>query len=75
MVLRFASASGSRMSLVDEVPVVEMVMPGHTYSFVIPARTPVQPGVYTEKWQLRTRYGDVVPIPNLDAVWMTIRVP
>jgi hypothetical protein len=74
MVLRFASATGTRMSLVDEVPVVGTVMPEHTYSFVIPARTPVQPGKYEEKWEMRTRYGDLVAIPNANAVWMTIWV-
>ena len=74
MALHFTSSIGNRMSLVDEVPVVGMVLPEHTYSFVIPGRSPVQPGVYTEKWQLRNRYGDVVPIPNVNAVWMTIRV-
>jgi DNA-binding SARP family transcriptional activator len=74
MALHFTSSTGNRMSLVDEVPVVGMVMPEHTYSFVIPGRSPVQSGVYTEKWQLRTRYGEVVPIPNPNAVWVTIRV-
>ena len=74
MVLRFDSAQGRRMSLVDEVPVTGTVLPGRTHAFVVPSRTPVDPGTYSEYWSLRDRYGERVTIPNLDAVWMTIRV-
>lgn len=74
MTLRFKRSEGARLSLEDEVPVRGVVLPEEPYSFTVPMRAPLKPGVYSEYWELIGAGGEVVAIPNNDEVWVTIRV-
>lgn len=74
MVLRFKRSEGARLSLDDEVPVEGVVLPQEPYSFTVPMRAPLKPGVYSEYWELIGPGGEVVAIPNNDEVWVIIRV-
>jgi hypothetical protein len=73
MALQFAGSAGVRTSLLDEVQVEGVVLPGKSYSFVVPALAPPQPGTYTEFWQLRLGR-DTIDIPNLGGVSMLVVV-
>ena len=76
MMLRFVESTGPRMTLADKVPVPGMVMPDRTFSFVVPSRSPIQPGVHSKTWQLLSGPdGEAVPIPNPNKVWVTVTVP
>lgn len=75
MKLQFKRSTGPRLSLVDEVLVEGSVLPLEPYSFTVRMRTPLQPGTYSEYWELMGPGEEVVAIPNNDEVWVTIVVP
>jgi hypothetical protein len=73
--LRFRNASQLRMSGADEVGVTNAVAPGATYSFDVPMRAPISPGVFRETWYVRDAFGDPVLATRTDTVWVIIKVP
>ena len=71
---RFASRTQGRLSRLDLVRPTRSVLPGETYTFLVPVHAPAAAGVYREDWELRDGSGIVIPVDGIPTVHLQFRI-